>query len=356
MPEPCRNKGITAIIVNLCDLFADQRNRRAAILSAVITALICVVAFFAYFSLSSMWYLSSLNNVEAAGASDASALTRGKIVTIDDSDRLLMDSGYETSDYERSVALKAWEQIKNGDRIIDLVGMEPDDARRVMRAAGLADTAYSFRNIQLPMYQAVYWELDDYDVRDMASEHQLAVAALRSAGVTDGMSARSAVGLIDSYIREHTVYDDTLDRHSASQAFQGLAVCSGYAEMFRLMCECANIPCSYVRGTAEDSLHAWNAVQLDGRWYYIDVTWNDIVPGMYYLTDKLWDDHTLDEDQADLTASNPPLPEGAAMTHISMRLDDNGDSAPSSIAEAVQNVKKVAERYNDDDSTVAIAN
>lgn len=42
------------------------------------------------------------------------------------------------------------------------------------------------------------------------------------------------------------------------------------------------IPCETVTGTGEQDgvsqNHAWNAIQIDGNWYQVDVTWDDPVP------------------------------------------------------------------------------
>ncbi|MEG0472095.1 MAG: transglutaminase domain-containing protein [Solibacillus sp.] len=56
-------------------------------------------------------------------------------------------------------------------------------------------------------------------------------------------------------------------------------VCMAYALLFEKMMEELGIPCFYVVGHAEgegDLGHAWNMVQLDGEWYHIDSTWNDL--------------------------------------------------------------------------------
>jgi len=54
----------------------------------------------------------------------------------------------------------------------------------------------------------------------------------------------------------------------------GLAVCSGYASTFRLFMELQGIHCDYIT----NATHGWNAVELDGKWYFVDVTWDDPVP------------------------------------------------------------------------------
>lgn len=54
------------------------------------------------------------------------------------------------------------------------------------------------------------------------------------------------------------------------------AVCQGYAEAFKLICDYYKIPCVCVSGTGNGGAHMWNAVQMDdGYWYLIDATWDD---------------------------------------------------------------------------------
>lgn len=76
----------------------------------------------------------------------------------------------------------------------------------------------------------------------------------------------------------------TSDCHDAYGALvTGYAVCQGYAESFKLVCDAYNIPCVYISGTANGGGHGWNAVQMDdGKWYFIDATWDDQESRMYY--------------------------------------------------------------------------
>lgn len=52
------------------------------------------------------------------------------------------------------------------------------------------------------------------------------------------------------------------------------AVCEGYAKAFQMLANYAGLPSIYVVGDAGGA-HAWNYVQLDGKWYALDVTWDD---------------------------------------------------------------------------------
>lgn len=52
-------------------------------------------------------------------------------------------------------------------------------------------------------------------------------------------------------------------------------VCQGYASAMQYLMERLGIPCIIVTGTAKGGPHAWNLVQIDGEWYYVDVTWGN---------------------------------------------------------------------------------
>ena len=71
------------------------------------------------------------------------------------------------------------------------------------------------------------------------------------------------------------------------------AVCEGYAEALKYILDEADIPCVLVSGTATNSegkteRHEWNYVQLYGKWYAIDSTWDDpVVKGTGYVSDSI---------------------------------------------------------------------
>ncbi len=101
---------------------------------------------------------------------------------------------------------------------------------------------------------------------------------------------------IHDYIAENVVYDMTLldmsTRYSAEQlsgyrAFNlegvfidGYAVCDGIAKAFMLMARIEGIETIRVSGYLTSSSgtvgHAWNKVKIDGAWYVVDVTGDDM--------------------------------------------------------------------------------
>lgn len=64
--------------------------------------------------------------------------------------------------------------------------------------------------------------------------------------------------------------------HTAKGALiRKVAVCDGYAHAFMKVMRKLNIPCCFVVGRSGGVGHAWNMVKLGGKWYHIDVTFDD---------------------------------------------------------------------------------
>lgn len=55
----------------------------------------------------------------------------------------------------------------------------------------------------------------------------------------------------------------------------GSAVCEGYAEAFQLILNKVGIQTTLVTGKASGSDHMWNMTKIDGKWYHVDVTYDD---------------------------------------------------------------------------------
>lgn len=72
-------------------------------------------------------------------------------------------------------------------------------------------------------------------------------------------------------------YDmDADDKFNAGGAnIDNQAVCQGYAMAFTYLCQAAGIECITVKGETESGSHAWNMVKIDGKWYHLDVCWDD---------------------------------------------------------------------------------
>lgn len=56
--------------------------------------------------------------------------------------------------------------------------------------------------------------------------------------------------------------------------FGDCCVCNGYSRLYLALCDKAGIECNYVA----NSDHAWNRVHIDGKYYFVDCTWDDGEP------------------------------------------------------------------------------
>lgn len=111
-------------------------------------------------------------------------------------------------------------------------------------------------------------------------------------------STEDVMRQIHDLICERVDYDngETLDkdlRHSCLGALlEGLCVCDGYADTFYLLGTLCGLDVRFQIGltpTAEGeevdywrSNHAWNWVKVDGEWRMVDITWDDLDPGIDY--------------------------------------------------------------------------
>lgn len=126
--------------------------------------------------------------------------------------------------------------------------------------------------------------------RSTILSHQRAVRdkaeAIIKRVIKPGMTDYEKALAIHDHIIENARYDienltrGTLPPESSSPfgvLVRGVGVCESYAKAMKLIMDRLEIPCLYVTGQADGEGHAWNMVAIEGRYYHIDLTWNDPV-------------------------------------------------------------------------------
>lgn len=119
--------------------------------------------------------------------------------------------------------------------------------------------------------------------------------------IKPGMTDHEKVKVIHDWIVLNLSYDTSLKKYTAYDGLvTGSTVCQGYSLLAYRMLERVGIDNRIVEGTAGGQLHAWNIVNLDGKWYHMDTTWDDPTPDRkgkvshsYYLLsdDEMARDH-----------------------------------------------------------------
>ena len=102
-----------------------------------------------------------------------------------------------------------------------------------------------------------------------------------------GISRHEKFKSIHDYLAKNIVYDSTVAETNIFDVYgaliNGICVCEGYAEAFKLLCDREGLPCLTVVGTGDGGAHKWNMVQMeDGEWYTMDATWDDQTNYTYY--------------------------------------------------------------------------
>ena len=102
------------------------------------------------------------------------------------------------------------------------------------------------------------------------------VAAVLKTLKLEDASDYKKVKAIHDYIIKRVDYDTLYQRGSAYSALiDQAAVCSGYTLAAYLMFTQAGLDCRIISGTGNGGDHAWNIVKVNGKWYNIDLTWDD---------------------------------------------------------------------------------
>lgn len=103
--------------------------------------------------------------------------------------------------------------------------------------------------------------------------------------ITEGMSDYEKELALHDYLVTHCKYSEDISQPPGSDIYRAYgalvnqdAVCNGYAEALQLLFKCAGIKSEFVIGTADGVDHAWNLVEIEGKWYHLDATWDDPLP------------------------------------------------------------------------------
>lgn len=122
------------------------------------------------------------------------------------------------------------------------------------------------------------------------------------------------VKYVYEYVIQNTDYDlAARDNQNILSVFlYGESVCQGYAKAVQYLLKNMEVPCTMVVGKVNNGEgHAWNLVNIDGNYYYLDATWgdagyisdpndNDLLPGgisyhfLNVTTEEMNRTHTLD--------------------------------------------------------------
>ena len=121
--------------------------------------------------------------------------------------------------------------------------------------------------------------------------------------VGSGMTEREASAKFLEYITKKLSYSNAFhsrDSRAWLALCNGCGNCQAYSKIYKEMCNAVGIDCELVSGITtqegKTSGHMWNRVNIDGKWYYMDVTWaddNGWFDNTYTYSQTLWGTHKV---------------------------------------------------------------
>ena len=147
--------------------------------------------------------------------------------------------------------------------------------------------------------------------------------------ITNNMSNFDKIKTINKYIIDRYSYDDSLVSNNAYSALTtGKATCQGYAMTAYKMLNLAGIENKIVVGTLDGIAHGWNLVKLNGKWYHLDTTNDDVVNDKYFLKN----DKTLRDNGFVWEANDYPI--------CDENYEATSNSSITTLNNSIQNVKQ----------------
>jgi Uncharacterized protein involved in cytokinesis, contains TGc (transglutaminase/protease-like) domain len=163
--------------------------------------------------------------------------------------------------------------------------------------------------------------------KEMKKQLDQESANILSSQINSSMSDYEKVKTLYFYLGKSIVFDDsaadlinkgktnTKAIDNSQTAYGGIvsqkAVCAGIARSLQYLLYQVGIPCYFVTGPLQGVDHAWNILQLDGKWYYCDLTIDmDVIKnGISPLNCFLYDNSFLDVGYHISKDTNPPIPD-----------------------------------------------
>lgn len=186
-------------------------------------------------------------------------------------------------------------EIEDVDKVIDILRVTNPEYFWV-KGATLTQTYTGTSKIQIKV-------IDGYSTQElesMLSELEKAADNLISQIPHEADDYGKAL-FVHDYIINNTKYDSVgamsdekgLYNTAYGCLVQGNAVCQGYAEAFQYIMNRLGIECGICSGETSQGRHAWNYINIYGKYYWIDVTWDDPVSS----TDNLVHTYFLVDDE-----------------------------------------------------------
>lgn len=155
-------------------------------------------------------------------------------------------------------------------------------------------------------YYTISYTVTYYTTAQQEAALDKAVSALLNQLALNGKSDYTKIKSIYNYICANITYDyinlnnsSYFLKHTAYAALiNKTAVCQGYAVLLYRLLEEVGIDCRVISGYGNNEAHGWNIVQIDGKYYNLDSTWDAGQSSYRYFLrcNESFEDHVRDKE------------------------------------------------------------
>lgn len=231
---------------------------------------------------------------ESAAAKEVAVSSEGVYINADSAEEAWIALNLVNG--SREISLEAFPLLQDPYQLVDVFYKTYYQNPYVMSVLGFS---YDYASTTLSVEYAF--------TQEEISERQEAVskeaAAIIASEIKSEMTEREKAAAIYSYLEKSSVYDKEALADAEEKGFKksennpfedsfntyGIlvnkkGVCMSYAYSFKLLCDLCGVRSIVVTGYINGNLpHAWNMVSIDGKWYEIDCTNNEVNSGIPYF-------------------------------------------------------------------------
>jgi hypothetical protein len=256
----------------------------------------------------------------------------------------------------------------NGNATEDFEGAFNRALKAVTEITGISNFASSWKwNLRSDSQSLKVCLTYRYSKNEYNRKKRNVTAALNKArhiaagNISADMSDYEKEKILHDYIVNNTRYDykNYLNHTLSEESFEeygclvlGTAVCEGYSETMKMLCDLSGIECMIVTGETNNNgrweSHSWNIVKIDGSYYHLDVTNDDPITDnddkiLTYYYFNLSDDEMAHENRWDRSAYPECTSSKNGYYHRNGLVAENKREFDQAVAEAISSHKRVIE-------------
>ncbi|BDD43031.1 transglutaminase domain-containing protein [Streptococcus ruminantium] len=168
------------------------------------------------------------------------------------------------------------EQV-NGENNSQLLRLSADGTVTNLNNEEKTQTVELWAHYNQHLYRGLVTLPGKVGMEDIRQDEEANKAAEEIVKAFEGLSDVEKVKAAHDWLVDNVEYvaRSGQDQSAYSALVEKKTVCAGYGHGLKLLLDKMGIPSQILVGPAGNERHLWNIVELDGKWYHVDATWDD---------------------------------------------------------------------------------